>query len=192
MAGVSDVRVIEESRDAMANVLENGGTQKDFKRVVTRSSIARASQLTRHADRHRLPIEHHARLCKGRAEQLADPDVVAAMPYWQYRTAGDGRVRPAHAALDGFTALQSDFVWGRIYPPCGYNCRCTVIPLLASEAPEGCRHSRLAAHPGSPRLQFRTPASEVSRYEHSEHAEQPAELSADGNGRRCLRAEESR
>jgi uncharacterized protein with gpF-like domain len=85
---------------------------------------------------------------KGRAEQMADPAVVAALPYWQYRTAGDGRVRPAHAALDGFTALQSDFVWGRIYPPCGFNCRCTVIPILASEAPEG---SNL---PGSPRIPF--------------------------------------
>jgi SPP1 gp7 family putative phage head morphogenesis protein len=86
----------------------------------------------------------------GKLEQMSDPAVLAVMDVWQYRTAGDARVRPAHAALDGFSALHDDPVWRRIYPPCGYNCRCTVIPLSRDEAPRtrssrawrGCRWRR--------------------------------------------------
>ena len=49
----------------------------------------------------------------------------------EYTTAGDGRVRPAHAVLDGFTAKIDDPVWNIIYPPEDWNCRCWVIPGLA-------------------------------------------------------------
>lgn len=48
--------------------------------------------------------------------------------YLEYSTVGDNRVRPEHKALDKFTALKSDPVWRRIYPPLAWNCRCTVIP----------------------------------------------------------------
>ena len=52
--------------------------------------------------------------------------------YLEYSTVGDNRVRPEHEALDKFTAPKSDVVWRRIYPPNGWNCRCTVIPGKAS------------------------------------------------------------
>jgi SPP1 gp7 family putative phage head morphogenesis protein len=69
----------------------------------------------------------------GRLQQMADPRVRLALPYWQYRTQEDERVRPNHAALDLFVARADDPVWGSIYPPNGFNCRCTVDPLLSSE-----------------------------------------------------------
>jgi hypothetical protein len=68
-----------------------------------------------------------------RYEQMTDPDVMDALPFWQYLTVGDDRVRPSHAILDRFTALATDPVWKRIYPPRGRACRCIVIPLLASD-----------------------------------------------------------
>jgi len=69
-----------------------------------------------------------------RVQQMADPDVVRALPYWRFRTAEDYRVRPNHAALEGFVARYNDPVWDRIIPPLGFNCRCQVEPLLRSEA----------------------------------------------------------
>ena len=45
----------------------------------------------------------------------------------QYRTAGDGKVRPEHAALNGVTLPPSDPFWEEYYPPNGWNCRCTVV-----------------------------------------------------------------
>jgi uncharacterized protein with gpF-like domain len=65
------------------------------------------------------------------------PHMTEALPYWQYWTVGDLRVRPGHAELDGFTARAIDPVWRRIYPPWDFNCRCSVVPIPADEAPAG-------------------------------------------------------
>lgn len=53
----------------------------------------------------------------------------------QYRTAGDGKVRPEHAALNGVTLLPSDPFWEEYYPPNGWNCRCTVVQVRKSKYP---------------------------------------------------------
>lgn len=47
----------------------------------------------------------------------------------QYRTAGDSKVRPEHAALNGVTLPPSDPFWQTYYPPNGWNCRCTVVQV---------------------------------------------------------------
>lgn len=51
----------------------------------------------------------------------------------QYRTAGDERVREAHAALDGVTLPPSDKFWDRYLPPNGWNCRCQVVQVLRDD-----------------------------------------------------------
>lgn len=50
-------------------------------------------------------------------------------PLLQYDTAGDDRVRPEHAAMDGITKPVNDSFWNSFYPPNGWNCRCTVRQL---------------------------------------------------------------
>ena len=52
-------------------------------------------------------------------------------PYWQYSTAHDERVRASHRALDGKIFKTSD---SQYYPPVGFNCRCTAIPVSRLEA----------------------------------------------------------
>jgi len=52
-----------------------------------------------------------------------------SMPYLQYVTAGDDRVREEHAVLDGVIKRIDDPFWDIYYPPNGYNCRCDVIQL---------------------------------------------------------------
>lgn len=54
-------------------------------------------------------------------------------PYWEYRTAGDDRVREEHTALDGLTLRHDDPLWDQIYPPNGWKCRCYVVPRMAHE-----------------------------------------------------------
>lgn len=51
------------------------------------------------------------------------------MPYLQYQTVGDGRVRPEHAALDNIVRKVGDPFWSKFMPPNGWNCRCDVIQL---------------------------------------------------------------
>lgn len=47
----------------------------------------------------------------------------------QYRTAGDNKVRPDHAALNGITLPPSDPFWSKYYPPNGWGCRCTAVQV---------------------------------------------------------------
>lgn len=53
----------------------------------------------------------------------------------QYRTAGDERVREAHAALEGVTLPPSDKFWEQYLPPNGWNCRCQVVQVLRDDYP---------------------------------------------------------
>jgi SPP1 gp7 family putative phage head morphogenesis protein len=52
-----------------------------------------------------------------------------AIPFLQYETVGDDRVRPAHRELEGVVKEVDDPFWDLYYPPNGWNCRCTVRGL---------------------------------------------------------------
>ncbi len=47
----------------------------------------------------------------------------------QYRTAGDGKVRPEHATLEGITLPPSDPFWTSYMPPNGWRCRCRAVQV---------------------------------------------------------------
>jgi SPP1 gp7 family putative phage head morphogenesis protein len=147
LAGAADVRLIEKIRDELANVAQKGETVEQFEAAVNAltddAGMARLDAFT-------LDTAFNTAMQRayslGRYDQMKDPAVATVLPYWQYWTVGDMRVRPEHAVLDGFTARAEDPVWMKIYPPNGFNCRCSVVPILASEAPDG------ADEPGYSRL----------------------------------------
>jgi len=77
-------------------------------------------------------------------------------PYWQYRTQGDDKVRPTHAALDNLVLPYNDAHWNSIYPPNGWNCRCYVVPLMRHEADNidfSLQRDRVAAYYQTPEWQ---------------------------------------
>lgn len=53
----------------------------------------------------------------------------------QYRTVGDDKVRPEHAALNRVTLPITDKFWEEFYPPNGWGCRCTVVQVRKSKYP---------------------------------------------------------
>lgn len=69
----------------------------------------------------------------GRLQANADPAIREILWGYEYVTVGDDRVRPTHAALDGFRAPKDDPAWSRIMPPNGYNCRCSVIEVWSDD-----------------------------------------------------------
>ena len=54
----------------------------------------------------------------------------------QYRTAGDDKVSPEHASLNGVTLPPSDTFWDEYYPPNGWNCRCSVAQVRRDKFPQ--------------------------------------------------------
>ena len=54
-------------------------------------------------------------------------------PYWEYRTAGDHLVRPAHQFLEGLILPANDPRWKKLFPPNGWRCRCYIVPRMAHE-----------------------------------------------------------
>ena len=61
---------------------------------------------------------------------------IKTMPFWEYMTARDERVRRTHRLLDGVILPADDIRWKKIYPPNGWNCRCTVIGRTRNQARE--------------------------------------------------------
>lgn len=55
------------------------------------------------------------------------------LPYIQYQTVGDARVRQEHAVLDNIIKRYDDPFWNTYFPPNDWNCRCTVIQLDEAE-----------------------------------------------------------
>jgi SPP1 gp7 family putative phage head morphogenesis protein len=153
LAGTADLRLVQNVHDALAKIAAEGGTAADFKaaarKLTTEAGVEDLSAFT-------LDTAYNTAMQKaysaGRLEQMQEPALQKALPYWQYWTVGDFRVRPEHAVLDGFTALAIDPVWLRIYPPSGFNCRCSVVPILASEAPKGSDEGGILRLPALARL----------------------------------------
>ena len=138
VAGVSDQRLIQKIRDALGETLAKGGTREDFHKAVDElTSDAGVEKLAAFELDTVFQTNAGKAYSAGRLEQMKEPGMMDALPYWQYWTVGDLRVRPAHAVLDGFCARAIDPVWLKIYPPSGFNCRCSVIPILPEDAPEG-------------------------------------------------------
>lgn len=55
------------------------------------------------------------------------------LPYLEYATVGDERVRAEHVALDGITLPIDNVFWNTNYPPNGWNCRCDVLAQDSSK-----------------------------------------------------------
>ncbi len=135
VAGVNDQRIIAKVQAELGAVLESGGTSADFRAAV--NTITDAAGIDRIAA-FELDTVFTTNVQKaygaGRYEQMTEESTQDALPFWQYWTVGDDRVRMEHAAIDQFIAQAIDPVWQKIYPPCGFNCRCSVVPLLRDEA----------------------------------------------------------
>jgi SPP1 gp7 family putative phage head morphogenesis protein len=54
-------------------------------------------------------------------------------PFWKYTTIGDGRVRESHSALEGIILKWDDPLWQKLFPPNGWNCRCSIVPRMEHE-----------------------------------------------------------
>lgn len=123
-AVVEDEKLRLKIKKGIARALEKGETKKQFLNSLPKVLNEFKSKL-------KTTFETNQALAFGAAQQAKLIEVSEDFPYWKYSAIHDAHTRPDHAALDGKIFESTDH---RFYPPIGYNCRCTAIPLTAAQA----------------------------------------------------------
>ena len=128
----SGLKTFHELNEAFPSLLDENGNRKTFERF-----LKDVQKIHETYNRNYLRAEYNfvhasARMAARWEEFARDGDDYLL----QYRTAGDGKVRPEHAALNGVTLPTSDTFWDEYYPPNGWNCRCTAVQVRKGKYPE--------------------------------------------------------
>ncbi|MDR1351248.1 MAG: hypothetical protein LBJ59_10860 [Zoogloeaceae bacterium] len=144
VAGAMEADLLDDLRKAVEKGILEGTDleqfRRDFREIVERhgwrgwtgeGTKAGEAWRTRVIFETNMTASHAA----GRWEQLTDPDVLEAMPYWRY-VHDDGVLnpRPQHLAWDGLTLRHDHPFWQTNFPPNGWGCHCTVEAMTSPEA----------------------------------------------------------
>jgi SPP1 gp7 family putative phage head morphogenesis protein len=149
VAKVMNTDILNDIRGALDEALNNGTTLRDFEKKLTPTLQAKGWWgKTEHVDTltgevstvqlgspRRLKTIYQTNMqtayMAGRYRSMMES--VDSHPYWQYVAILDGRTRPAHRAMNGRVFRYDDPLWGAMYPPNGFNCRCRVSAISAVE-----------------------------------------------------------
>jgi len=126
---------IDKIRDEIQKAIKEGKTFKQWKENL-KETIADLTEI------HKETI-FRTNIATAQAYGQYESDKALGDMLWGYRryTAGDDRVRPEHAELEGYTAPKDDIFWLYNTPPhlngeCEFNCRCGIEEIFSFEAPE--------------------------------------------------------
>ena len=127
----SGIKTFHELNEAFPSLLDKNGNRKPFNQFLND-----VQKIDRTYNKAYLSAEYnHAQAAAEMAAKWEDFEKSGDDYNLQYRTAGDDKVRPEHAALHGVTLPMSDPFWDEYYPPNGWNCRCTVVQVLKDKYP---------------------------------------------------------
>lgn len=127
----SGLKTFHELNEAFPSLIDENGNRKPFERFL--NDVHKIDQTY---NRNYLRAEYN--FVQASAEMAAKWEQFAEDGdhyNLQYRTAGDDKVRPEHAALNGVTLPMGDPFWESYYPPNGWGCRCTVVQVRKSKYP---------------------------------------------------------
>jgi SPP1 gp7 family putative phage head morphogenesis protein len=148
VAKVMNTDILNDIRGALDDELNNGTTFRDFEKKLTPILQAKGWWgKTEHVNTgtgevttaqlgspRRLKTIYQTNLqtayMAGRYKQMMESS--DSHPYWQYVAVLDGRTRPTHRSMNGRVFRYDDELWGAMYPPNGFNCRCRVRPMTAA------------------------------------------------------------
>lgn len=129
VAGLAKQDQVALVHKALQDALENGTTLADFKKQL--GPLIREHGWTNYRLDTIFRTNLQTAYAAGRYAQMQSAKEY--LPYWEYFTVGDDRVRPGHAALDGFVFPADHEFWDSNYPPNGYKCRCGVRAVSGRE-----------------------------------------------------------
>ncbi len=132
VAGLEDLRMVQEIRDAIAEI-PMGADWEDVKKQVA-DKLEQGGFSEKAAD-HRalLLLRHHCFAVYAQENYRELQEMKDAFPYWKYLSAGDEKVRSSHAALNGLILPADDPFWKDHFPPWEWNCRCQVVGVTKEE-----------------------------------------------------------
>ncbi len=125
---LSSLEQIETVIKAVNKSIADGGTFKDFQKLIAESEII----LPKHYLDNVFRTNIQSAYGHGRWQQQQRNK--AKRPYLMYSAINDSRVRPSHLALNRIVRHIDDPFWLTHYPPLGFRCRCTVIALTEKQA----------------------------------------------------------
>lgn len=148
VAKVMRTDILVDIRTALDEALNNGTTLRDFEKKLTPilqakgwwgktehvNTITGEVSTAQLGSPRRLKTIYQTNLqtayMAGRYKQMMQS--TGSHPYWQYVAVLDGRTRPTHRSMNGRVFRYDDALWGAMYPPNGFNCRCRVRALTAA------------------------------------------------------------
>lgn len=129
-AAVQDQRIRTRIQAALAGNLKRGEGAAPFKKVID-SEFDKAGLSRLNPSQIQNIYDTNTSLAFGAGQMGKMIEVSADFPYWKYSATMDSKTRPDHAALHGKIFRTGDFTF---WPPIGFRCRCTAIPLTARQA----------------------------------------------------------
>ena len=130
VSGYTALEVLQEFSNALADAVEQGKTKDDFLKEMNAFLADRGYEAMNpwKSDtifRTNIQTAYNA----GHYQSMTSPETLRLRPYWQYKTAADGKVRESHAIMHDAVYRADDPVWDIWYPPNGFRCRCMVRSL---------------------------------------------------------------
>lgn len=127
----SGLKTFHELNEAFPSLIDENGNRKPFERFLNDVQTIDATYNQNYLRAEYNYVQSSAEMAAKWEQYAEDGDRYNL----QYRTAGDSKVRPEHAALNGVTLPLSDPFWESYYPPNGWGCRCTVVQVRKSKYP---------------------------------------------------------
>ena len=143
VTGIENMDVLQRLRDKVAKLPE-GVPWKDVKKEVLSDVMPYYVDPDADADeqkkqkraasrRAELLVRHHGFQSYAASQYALIQETKDALPYLQYWSMGDGKVRESHAALDGIVLRADSPFWDTHYPPWEWSCRCMVTQLTDAD-----------------------------------------------------------
>lgn len=129
-AAVQDQRIRTRLQAAIAGNVKRGEGAKSFADVVDAEFDKAGLTRLKSYQIDNIYVTNTS-LAYGSGQMSKMLEVSSDFPFWKYSATMDSRTRPDHAALHGKIFRTGDFTF---FPPIGFRCRCTAIPLTSRQA----------------------------------------------------------
>lgn len=139
VAGAQGADLLTDLHTAIAKAIEDGtgieAFRKDFVQIVNRNGWTGwtgEGSKAGHAWRTKVIYQTNmaTSYAAGRWQQLNNPELQKALPYWQYHHNDSVLApRPLHVSWDGLTLPSDHAFWKTHFPPNGWGCQCRVVPV---------------------------------------------------------------